>query len=268
MTTQYNKSIIGTPRKNYEDIPDLTDEIIARCNELDESVKEIPKVNTKKGSNLEKKTGESSIVNPVADVNGYIYVPSINAYFTKERLYNGKNWFEAHKELQSNGQRMPTIPEFIEFLKHLKVNYENIYKDITEVRSPWRGEWLDADFKLKGKDLYINSNHTLDSKGNLIPKNSEILDKNTLMKDKTPGISLDDYINNNFTDQGLPNKNVKSGDLYYWNPRSDNNSVARFGVGSDGAGLDCDGGPSGTDSSLGVFGIAQVLDPKLAGGKK
>jgi hypothetical protein len=88
------------------------------------------------------------------------------------------------------------------------------------------------------------------------------------MKDKTPGISLDDYINNNFTDQGLPNKNVKSGDLYYWNPRSDNNSVARFGVGSDGAGLDCDGGPSGTDSSLGVFGIAQVLDPKLAGGKK
>jgi len=265
MTTQYNKSIIGTSRKNYGDIPDLTDEIIARCNEPDKPVKEIPKVNTKRGSNLEKKTGESSIVNPVADVNGYIYVPSINAYFTKERLCNGKNWFEAHKELQSNGQRMPTIPEFIEFLKYIKVNHENIYKDITEVRSPWRSEWLDADFKLKGKDLHINYNHILDSKGNLIPKNSEILDKNTLMTDKIPGISLDDYINNNYTNQGLPNKNVKSGDLYYWNPRSDNNSVARFYANSDRAGLNCDWYPSNTNSSLGVFGIAQGIPPKLAG---
>jgi len=268
MTTLYDKNIIGTPRKNYEDIPDLTDEIIARCNEPDEPIKEIPKVNKKKGSNLEKKAGETQIVNSVVDVNEYIYVPSINAYFTKERLYNGKNWFEAHKELQSNNQRMPTIPEFIEFLKYVKVNYEDLYKDITEVRNPWRANWLDADFKLKGKDLYINYNHILDSKGNLIPKNSEILDKNILMTDKTPGISLDDYINNNFTDQGLPSKNVKSGDLYYWNPRSDNNSVARFSADSDRANLYCNRIPSYTYSALGVFGIAQGIPPKLAGGKK
>jgi hypothetical protein len=264
-----DKSIIGTPRKNYEDIPDLTDEIIARCNELDEPIKEVPKVNKKKGSNLENKAGESSrIINPLQDVNGYIHVPSLNLYFTKERILQGKNWYETHKELQSNGQRMPTIPEFIEFLKYTKLNFQDIYKDITEVRSPWRAEWLDADFKVKGKDLYINYNHIFSPNGNLIPKNSEILDKNTLMTDKAPGISLDDYISNNFTDQGLPSKNVKSGDLYYWNPRSDNNSVAGFNANSGRAVLDCCRDPSNADSSLGVFGIAQGIPPKLAGGKK
>jgi hypothetical protein len=266
MTTQYNKSMIGTPRKNYDNIPDLTDEIIARCNEPDESVKgKTPKVNKEKGSNLEKKTGESQIVNPTnsnINLNDYIHVPSLNLYFAKERILQGKNWYDCHKDLQANNQRMPTIPEFIEFLKYAKDNFQDIYKDITEVKDPWRAEWLDADFKTKGKDLYINYNHILDSKGNLVPKNSDIIDKNTLMTDKTPGISLDDYINNNFTNQGLPNKKVKSGDLYYWFPRSDDNSVAGFYASSGRAYLYCYRNPSYAISSLGVRAVL------LAGGKK
>jgi len=211
---------------------------------------------------------ENPIINPNQNLDGYIHVPSLNLYFTKERILEGKNWYDCHKDLQSNNQRMPTIPEFIEFLKYSKLNFPDVYKDITEVRDPWRGEWLDADFKLKGKDLYINYNHILDSKGNLIPKNSEIIDKNTLMKDKTPGISLDDYILKNHTSQGLPNKNVKSGDFYYWFPKSDNNSVAWFVAYSGRADLNWGRSPSVTYASLGVFGIAQVFDPKLAGGLK
>lgn len=185
----------------------------------------------------------------------FIRVPSLNLNFVKERTLQGKNWYETHKELQSNGLSMPTIPEFIEFLKYAKINSPELYKEITEVRNPWRANWLDADFKVKGKYLYINYNHVLDSKGNLVPKNSEILDKNTLMSDRTPGISLENFLEQNHTSQGLPSKKVKSGDLYYWNPRSDNNSVALFDAYSDWALLDCCGVPSGGDSGVGVFAV-------------
>lgn len=185
----------------------------------------------------------------------FIYIPSLNLNFARERTLQGKNWYETHKELQSNGLSMPTIPEFIESLKYIKKYNPELYKEITEVRNPWRANWLDADFKVKGKDLYINYNHTLDSSGNLVPKNSEILDKNTLMKDKIPGISLEDFLELDHTYQGLPSKNVKSGYLYYWNPRSDNNSVAGFIAGSVRAGLGCSGGPSYGVSGLGVFAV-------------
>jgi hypothetical protein len=185
----------------------------------------------------------------------YIHIPSLNLDFSKERTLQFKNWYETHRELQSNGLSMPTPMEFLESLKYIKDNFPQLYKEITEVRNPWRANWLDADFKVKGKNLYINYNHVLDSSGNLIPKNSEILDKNTLMKDKTPGISLDDYILENHTSQGLPNKKVKSGDLYYFNPRSDNNSVVRFSADSDRAYLNCNRYPSNWGSVLGVYAV-------------
>jgi len=189
----------------------------------------------------------------------FIYVPSINIYVAKERTQLGKNWFECHKELQANGERMLILPEFIEFLKYCRINYQDIYKEITEVRNPWRAEWIDADFKTRGRDLFINYNHSLDSSGNLIPQNSELLDKNNLMKDRIPGISLEDYLNSNHTSQGLPTKKVQSGDLYYWYPRSDDNSVAwflaRFDAISGRANLDCGRDPSDRDSVLGVRAV-------------
>ena len=62
---------------------------------------------------------------------------------------------------------------------------------------------------------------------------------------------LNDWLNNP-TKHGLPRKNTKDGDLYYWYPRSDNNSVARFFAYSDGADLYCYGVPSYSNSRLGV----------------
>lgn len=173
--------------------------------------------------------------------NDFIYVPSIKFYVAKQRSHLGKDWFECHRELQSNGERMLTFPEFIEFLKYTKDNSLEIYKDITEIRSPWRAEWIDADFKTKGKNLYINSH-----------QDSRLLDKNTLMEDKR--ISLEDYLEGNHTSQGLPSKKVKSGNLYYWYPRSDNNSVARFCADSDSANLYC-WSPSCRLSALGVRAV-------------
>lgn len=193
-----------------------------------------------------------------AETSQYIHIPSLNIDFETKRTLLGKNWYETHKELLSNGKNMPTPMEFIESLKYIKENNPELYKEITEVRNPWRANWLDADFKIKDGRLHINYNHFLDNNGILVPKNSEVLDKNTLMNNKIPGISLDDYILKNHTSQGLPSNKVKSGDLYYWNPRSDNNSVAGFYAGSGRAFLDCNWVPSYLDSDLGVFAVKRA----------
>mgnify|MGYP001591435756 FL=1 len=189
----------------------------------------------------------------------FVYVPSLKLYISKERSHLGKNWFDSHKELQKNNERMLIIPEFIDFLKYLKSSnskeHKNIYNEIIKVRNLWRAEWLDADFKVKDNKLYVNYSHFLDSEDNLTPKYSKVFDKSTLMNDKTPGISLDDWLNFSHTKQGLPKKSIKEGNLYYWHPRSDNNSVAGFGVGSDGADLYCYRYPASSDSSLGVRAV-------------
>ena len=126
------------------------------------------------------------------------------------------------------------------------------FEDMFKVQSPWRAEWIDADFKTTGSKLYLNSNHTLDSNGNLITDISQPLAGDTLKKDKTPGICLEDWITNP-TKQGLP-KNSK-GDLYYWAPDLDNNSVAGLDADSDRAGLNCGRDPSGRNSYLGVRAV-------------
>ncbi|MDD5649475.1 MAG: hypothetical protein PHF86_03530 [Candidatus Nanoarchaeia archaeon] len=210
---------------------------------------------------MERRFPKDNSTNPIIDpvivpdtnsknIDGYIYIPSINLYVSKERILQGNNWYNAHKELLKNNQQMLTIPQFIEFLKYTKTNNPEIYNDIIEVRDPWRAEWLDADFKVKNKKLYINYNHILDSKGNLIPKNLELLE-NCLMEDKTPGIDLESWLNNSIK-QGLPKKDVNSGSLYYYCPMKDNNSVVGFVAGSGGASLDCSGNPHDASVALGV----------------
>ena len=202
--------------------------------------------------------------------SGYVFVPSIGLYVAKQRTLQGSNWYDCHKGLQANGERMPTIPEFVEFLKYLRANpngvkdtpkqeVESILDDILAVRDPYRAEWLDADFKVKGKlmnkKLYINYNHELKG-GNLEPKNTEPLEQ-CLMKDRQPGIDLDSWLSNP-TKQGLPQKNVKIGSIWYWYPRSDDNSVARFSANSVRANLDCYRYPSNSSTGLGVRAIRRA----------
>nr|AQS34723.1 hypothetical protein [uncultured archaeon] len=194
---------------------------------------------------------------PQEPSSDFIYVPSIKLYVAKERSHLGKNWFESHEALQENGEEMLSLSEFRKFLKYLVENptQENaqIYKEITEIRNPWRGEWLDADFKMKDGALHLNAKHKLEN-GVLKPKYSRPLTKNTLMEDRR--ISLADYVQSvgerGSTAQGLPSKDIQEGDLYSYFPRSDNNSVAGFNAGSGRRGLDCDVDPSGRYSDVGV----------------
>ena len=183
------------------------------------------------------------------DTNDFVYVPSINLYVAKEKIHLNKNWKDCWTELKNQNYQMLKINEFREFLKYTKENHKDIYDEITEVRNPWRAEWLDANFKVENKGLL--------KKGELyiLTENESKKEKleDCLMEDKTPGIDLNDWINGkNISSQGLPNKNISSGSLYYWHPRSDNNSVAGFGAGGSRADLGCSGNPSDADSSLGV----------------
>jgi hypothetical protein len=184
----------------------------------------------------------------VKDDLGFIYVHSIKLEVARNKILHGKNFYNTQEALHSNNQRMLTIPEFREFLKYTRQNHKDIYNEITQVRSPWRAEWLDADFKVEGKDLVVY--YHIFENGKIVKK-SEKLDKNTLMEDKTPGISLENWLEDS-TNQGLPKDVVKSGKLYYWCPDKDNNSVARFGANDVWSDLDCIRVPSGRGSGLGV----------------
>jgi len=194
------------------------------------------------------------VQNPIMNsTDDFIYVPSINLYVAKQRTLLNSNYNECQESLHKENSKMLTIPEFKEFLNYTKDNFLDIYNEITEVRSPWRSEWLDADFKVENKDLFVYF-HVFKN-GNIIGK-KEKLDENILMEDKTPGISLEGWLKDS-TKQGLPKQNIASGNLYYWFPRSDNNSVARFLANVGWVDLNCYRFPSDQLSSLGVRAAKQ-----------
>jgi len=188
----------------------------------------------------------------------YVYLPSHSLYVAKERTHQDKTWYDTHEALHQEGARMLTIKEFVDFLALLRTGnsldgleqrlpedeVERIYKEITEVREPWRSEWLDADFKVVNDRLNINYNHRTVN-GNLKPQNSEPLD------DCVRENSYVDLIGS-ANGQGLPTSKSDKQEFYYWRPLEDNNSVAGFFAGSDRTCLGCDWDPQGSNSTLGV----------------
>lgn len=174
----------------------------------------------------------------------YVQLPS-GLYVARQRTLLGKSWKESHAELKRQGSRMQTPIEFVEFLRYAKSNHPKLYEEVTEVRSPWRAEWLGAYFEEREDGMYILTEDRT---------KAEKLDDDTLMEDRTSGISLDSWLNNH-TSQGLPRKNVEKGDLYFWAP--ENGSVARFYAGSDEADLNCYGGPFDWGSNLGVRAVLE-----------
>ena len=181
------------------------------------------------------------------NLENYVFMPQHNLYVAKERSHFNKNWFDAHKALHQENARMLTLREFIDFLILLKngnAEFKTLYNEITEVRDPYRAEWIDADFKVANDKIYMNYNHKIFS-GEVKAQSSDKLEK-CLMEDCKVDLM-------SFNRQGLPTK--KGNDFSYWFPRSDNNSVAGFGANSDVAFLRCDGGPGCSDSSLGVRAV-------------
>ena len=191
------------------------------------------------------------------NLEDYIMLPQHDLYVAKQASHHGNNWYQVHESLHKEKARMLTIKEFVDFLELLRTgNIKNgleqklpeqeiqeIYKKITEKVSPYRAEWLDADFKVINNELYINYSHrTINNQ--LKSQNSEKLE-NCIMKD----CYVDLFSANK---QGLPTKKSEKKDFYYWFPKRDNNSVARFGAGSVRADLICDWDPQDSGAGLGV----------------
>lgn len=177
-------------------------------------------------------------------LNGFALFPGYFAEFLGE--VRGGISDRTHKVYDENEKRVR--------IQELKL----IDSDITEQRTPWRGEHLDlfcfnSNGKLSVKYHKLGSNgklsvkyHKIDSNGRLVLVEEE-LDPDTLMRNK--GINLDDWLKNH-TRQGLPRRNVSDGRSSYWPPRD--NSVARFGAYSDRAFLGCSRYPQLSDPEIGV----------------
>ena len=195
------------------------------------------------------------------NLSDYVYLANHNLYVAKQRTLQNHNWENAHKELHKQKARMLTIREFVDFLNLLKSgnaqdglqnkikkeDLQVIYKDIVEVRDPYRAEWLDAAYRNVQDKWFMDYNHRTVN-GTLTPQNQESLEA-CLREDKTPGISLENWLSNP-TKQGLPKANVGKGSLYYWHPKD--KRVSWFGANSDGAGLICGEDPAVSDDRLGV----------------
>ena len=95
---------------------------------------------------------------------------------------------------------------------------------------------------------YINTKHII-KEGKFFHRKSELLEE-CLMED--------DFVDaDSFNRQGMPTRKSRKQDIDYWYPVD--GSVARFGAGADGAGLDCFRGADYSDAALGVL-RAKFLD--------
>ena len=135
-----------------------------------------------------------------------------------------------------------------------KSKLEEVLDEIVTVRSPYRAEWLDADFKYLNGKLWIYSNHKLDISGKNIDAN-DLKELESCLMTKGSKINLGTI---NF--QGMPTE--EGNDFQYWCPDNDNNSVARFDAYSGGADLSCNGIPTGVSSSLGVRHVREARTQK------
>ncbi len=185
------------------------------------------------------------------DSKDFIYVPSIKSYVAKEKTLHDLTWNQAHEELKKKGSRMPTIPEFIGFVNHLKQKptpeYNKILDEILTVGNSWRAEYLDARFEEIKGEMHVH-----------YAGKTEKLDPSTLiMKNRyTSEIDIDYWLKNS-TNQGLPPTNTPTGGFHYQYPK--NEKVAGFGADSDRIYFCCDWELNGFDSRLGVREVRNTV---------
>jgi hypothetical protein len=242
-------------------------------------------MNSKEEPEVQDKTQTAfEFKNPNITKSDYIQIPETEKVISKFEIqgYNNLTWEETHFKLHENGLYMPTIPLFMNHfmnvldsynskgkkplfdasgnsvsIKETQEIYLHLIKDHLAIYGGQAGTWtwLDAFFKNENRTIKLLSEHrTIINNGNKTLKPQET-------KNLEICLTEDCFSDLIFNSQGLPikkssqQKSFQGKNLYFWSPRD--MRVAGFYAYSVGAGLRCSWGPSGQDSSLGVFGVAQ-----------
>ena len=197
---------------------------------------------------------DSYVILPESSRRGQEY-PAL--LVSQDKDHFSKNWYQAHRSLAKEGSFMLNPRQFFDFVLALdsgKRIYNGngklvdssiktrILDEIMAKKEPWKGEWLDAYFVEKEGKLYIQSSHTKLADGRLVPMTSEPLEK-CLMTNCYTDLR-------NINRQGLPIKESKKHEIYFWHPA--NGRVSWFGVNSVRAGLVCDRDARYSGAGLGV----------------
>ena len=176
-------------------------------------------------------------------------IPEINLSFTREGTllseeWQNTTWQDTKDILKSQGMAMLTPFQFRAVLRYLRDSqeYQELYKDIIEVRDPWKAERLNAKFEKREDGMYMISEDALI---NNKYENQILKLDDCLMQDRS--ISLDEWLDST-TPHGLPPANISTGDLFYWSPI--NKHVAGFDANAASrVYLCCDGSPGNLNES-------------------
>ena len=284
--TLENLSIVGNPNRKRKSNIDF-----GLADELNKYYSN-PK-NFKKKEEQEKNKVVSPIENPIINPNLQINkdfwtidnVKYRNGIYKvnllKELLDNGNSktqddWVKYSKKAQKNNDfyvgDMPLYHSLFTSLFKLKDKPE-----VEEIRNFLQKQFIEKwlmtltriKYKPTGEDEIIHNYKMSDEysiKDNFVGSNEYV--KDSVNKTNYKSLLGTDNLNEiNEVYNWITGK-----DAYIWRlnlkPKSLDERVAGFVAYSDWTVLVCSWNPSITDASLGVFGIAQVFDPKLAGGLK
>jgi len=202
--------------------------------------------------------------------NQYNSLAYVLGHHNDQDFIGNINWEQAKQANASLGFHTPSPIYLVEYLRTLLSG--NIYDgtgkklckqeigilvdDILTKRGPCREEHLDARFTNQNNNLMIT--YTKCNPSGIFTEVTEELDPDTLMKDKLPGISLDDWLIN-ATSQGLPRINTKEDSLWYHHPSNDR--VARFSASSTGISFDC---YRYHQLSYSELGVRSIYSPKTS----
>jgi hypothetical protein len=228
----------------------------------------------------EEEQGETQGDDTAEPVEGFIYVPTIDLYFAKQRTLQGENWENTHKQLYQKTLelphkprlRMPKPTETWDLIFYLKEHLDNpdfkkVCDDILK-KTPegkWHGEWQNILFSEERQEKYFQYVVDIDSNGKLVFSEKQKLE-NCLNQDGFADI-LD---KRRLSSQGLCNTlskkqtYIQGENIYFWYPR--NGAVAGFLAGSDGVVLSCGRYPSSRSASLGVRACAEGTQKNQRGG--
>ena len=216
----------------------------------------------------------------------YIQVPEViglhggNVIISKFEIpdANNKNYEETHKFILQKGLYVPTpnifMPHFANVCKAKKgetqlldgngkiiqnSELEDIYQHLTtnhisayETSRLGAWTWLNARF-IEGSgfnNLDLETIISIKSDGSFETKKTPLA--NCLGSD---GYAKIKFNTQGFSNENSENKYIQGENIYFWKPVKDR--VARFYAVSGRASLDCGGGPTGSNDSLGVFTCAE-----------